>query len=277
MGSIADELSAGVQTGRVRRRELGEYMRSKGYQDSATTRGLGSAVKMWGSLAKVELASDTESKATEDAYVPCDGAYGSLDELLKRRATNRFAFRLGGSFRRVSRYTESPVPIYVDVVANESSTNCKAKVKAVPSAGREVQVYWQPHDALSLDLNQGETMRAELLQAENPRRREIANYEGALKGETDSGVIEHVKMRLRQTYESAAGQKPVCYVRTPDVEGGRVMVSDIVNILILTVYSSGGLSHLPFLVLRKRLEESEILPILRYESKRVQWPATTQG
>jgi hypothetical protein len=120
-------------------------------------------------------------------------------------------------------------------------------------------------------------MRVELLHVENPRQREIVHYESALKGETDSGVIEHVKMRLRQTYESAAGQKPVCYVRTPDVEGGRVIVGDTVNILVLTVYSSGGLSYLPFLVLRKRLETSEILPIIKYESKRVRWPATIQG
>jgi hypothetical protein len=140
VGSIADELSAGVQEGRVRRRELGEYMRSKGYQDSATTRGLGSAVKMWGSLAKVELASDTESKATEDAYIPCDGAYASLDGLLRRPATDRFAFKLEGSFHRVSRYTESPVLLSADVVANESSTNCKAKINVIPSSGREVQV-----------------------------------------------------------------------------------------------------------------------------------------
>ena len=91
-------------------------------------------------------------------------------------------------------------------------------------------------------MNQGETARAELLEVDSPERRQIASYEGALKGETDPGVIEHVKMRLRQTYESAGTQKPVCYVRTPDVEGGRKGVDGTVNVLILTVYSSAGLS-----------------------------------
>jgi hypothetical protein len=87
----------------------------------------------------------------------------------------------------------------------------------------------------------------------------------------DPVVIEHVKMRLEQTYESAARQKPVCYVRTPDVEGGRKGVDGSVNILILTVYSSGGLSWTPFLLLRRRIEESEFLPIVGYKSKNVEW------
>ena len=67
MGSIADELSAAVEGGRIRRRELGEYMQGKGFQDSAISRALGSAVKKWGSLSKVELLSDSESNATQEA------------------------------------------------------------------------------------------------------------------------------------------------------------------------------------------------------------------
>lgn len=254
------------------------WVRVKGFQDSATSRAPGSAVKKWGSLAKIELASGAELDSTEEAYVPCDGAHASLGELLRRPGIDRFNLRLGGSssFRGPSRYSESPIPLHVDVVANESSTNCKAKVNAVPFGDGEVQVYWQPHDALSLDLNQGETTRVELLQVDNPERREITNYQSALKGENDSAAIEHIEMRLKQAYERAARQKPVIYVRTPGVEGNRKSISDTVNILVLTVYSTGGLSYAPFLVLRKNLEESEVLPILRYESKRTQWPARTQ-
>jgi len=272
VGSIADALSAGVGEGRITRRELGDYMAGKGFQDSAVSRGLGLAVAKWGSLAKVKVPSTNETGRVAEGYVPCDGAYESLDELMRRPATGRFAFRFGGSFRAVGRHLDSPVPIRVDVVANESSTNCKAKVNVVPFGDRDVQVYWRPRDALSLDMNQGETARAELLEVDNPERRRIANYEGALKGETDPAVIEHVRMRLRQTYESAARQKPVCYVRTPDVEGGRKGVDSSVNVLVLTVYSSEGLSWTPFLLLRRRIEESEILPIVGYKSKNVEWP-----
>ena len=266
-----------MKEGRIRRSEIGAYMRGKGFQDSATSRALGAAVKKWGSLAKVELASGPDLGSAGEAYVPCGGEHAVLGELLRRPATDRFAFRLGSLFRGLSRYTESPIPLYVDVVANESSTNCKAKVNAIPSGNREAQVYWQPRDALSFDLNQGETARAELLQVDNPGRRAIANYQSALAGETDSGRIGHIEMRLKQTYESAARQKPVIYVRTPDVQGNRINVSDTVNVLVLTVYSTGGLSYAPFLVLRRNLEESQALPILRYESKRAQWSARKQG
>jgi hypothetical protein len=277
VGSLADELGAGVKEGRVRRSEIGAYMRGKGFQDSATSRALGAAVKKWGSLAKVDLASGPDLDSTEEAYVPCGGGHAALGELLRRPAADRFAFRLGSSFQRVTRHTESPIPLYVDVIANESSTNCKAKVSAIPSGDREVQVYWQPHDALSFDLNQGETARAEVLQVDNPGRREIANYQSALVGQTDSAAIGHIEMRLEQTYGRAARLKTVIYVRTPDVQGNRINVIDTVNVLVLTVYSTGGLSYAPFLVLRRNLEESHVLPILRYESKLAQWSARTQG
>jgi hypothetical protein len=274
VGSIADALSAGAVEGRMTRRELGEYMKGKGFQDSAISRGLGLAVAKWGTLAKIKVPFRNESTSrVEDGYVPCDGAYESLDELMRRPANSRFTFRLGGSsFRGVGRHLDSPIALHVDVVAKESSTNCKAKVNAVPFGDREVQFFWQPRDALSLDMNQGETARAELLEVDNPERRRIANYEGALKSETDPAVIEHLRMRLRQTHDSAATQKPVCYVRTPDVEGGRKGIDAIVNVLVLTVYSSQGLSWTPFLLLRRRIEESEILPIVGYKSKNVEWP-----
>ena len=267
MGSLADELSAAVGEGWVRRSEIGEHMRAKGFQDSSTTRALGSAVKRWGSLSRIEVSSG------ETCYIPREDAYDALDNAFGRPGSNRFAFKLRSSARGMSRRTDHSFPIQVDVMANESSTNCKAKVKAMPFGDREVLVYWQPHDVLSLDMNQGETAGVELVQLFNPLQREIANYENALKNETNSDVIEHVKMRLRQTYERAAAQQPLCSIRTPDVEGGVTGLSGpmAIFVLVLTVYSAGGLGWFPFLLLRRRLEESEILPIVKYESKRVQW------
>ncbi|MGH9918994.1 MAG: hypothetical protein ACRD6W_09025, partial [Nitrososphaerales archaeon] len=171
---------------------MGEYMKGKGFQDSAISRALGSAVKKWGSLSKMEVGEGEET-----CYIPCDGAYAGLDEPFRRPASNRFTFKLRSSFRGMSRDLDFSIPLQVDVTANESSVNCKAKVRAIPFGESEVQVYWQPHDVLSLDMNQGETARVELMQISNPRQREIVNYEEALKNETDSMVIEHVKMRLQ--------------------------------------------------------------------------------
>lgn len=243
-------------------------MKDKGFQDSATTRALGTAVKKWGTLSKIEVGADRES-----CYIPCDGAYDALDDVFRKPVSSRFTFKLRSSFRGMSRHTEDSIPLSVDVVANESSTNCKVKVRVIPFGDREVQVCWQPRDILSLDMNQGETARVELMQLANPERRQIANYENALKNETDLGTIEHIKMRLRQTYESARRQQPVCSVRTPDVEGGVMGVNGhmVIWVLVLTVYSAGGFGWFPFLLLRRHLEESEMLPILRYESKRAQW------
>ncbi|MDG7027516.1 MAG: hypothetical protein JRN16_03795 [Nitrososphaerota archaeon] len=267
MGSLAEELNAGVEAGWVRRSELGEYMRVRGFQDSSTTRALGSAVKKWGSLSRIEVSSG------ETCYIPREDAYDALDDAFGRPASNRFAFRSRSLFHGMSRRTDHPIPIQVDVIANESSANCKAKVRAIPFGDREVQVYWRPHDALSLDMNQGETTGVELVQLFNPVQREIANYENALKNETNTGTIEHIEMRLRQIYERAAGQQPLCSIRTPDAEGGAIGLDGPIAIfvLVLVVYSAGGLSWFPFLILRKKLEESEILPIVKYESKRVQW------
>lgn len=270
MGSIADELSAGVEGGRIKRRELGEYMKGKGFQDSAISRALGSAVKKWGTLSKVAVGAGGD----ETCYIPCEGAYDALDEVFSKPVSNRFTFKLRSSIRGMSRYTEDSIPLQVEVAANESSTNCKAKVNVIPFGDREVQVYWQPRDILSFDVNQGETTRVELMQLANPERKEIVNYQNALKNETELGAIEHIKMRLRQTYDSAVRQRPVCSIRTPDVEGGMMGVNGhiVIWILVLTVYSSGGLAWFPFLLLRRHLEESEILPIIQYESKRVpQW------
>jgi hypothetical protein len=261
VGSLADELGAAVAEGWVRRSEIGRYMRAKGVQDSSTTRSLGSAVKRWGSLSEIEVSSG------ETCYIPREDAYDLLDDAFGRPTSNRFTFKLGSSFHGMSRRSDYAVPIRVVVVANESSTNCKAKVRAIPFGDREVQAYWQPHDALSLDLNKGETAGVELVQLFNPVQREIANYEG------DPGTIDHIKMRLRQTYERAAGQRPLCSVRTPDVEGGATGLNGpmAIFVLVLTIYSAGGPGWFPFLLLRRRLEESEILPIVKYESKRVQW------
>jgi hypothetical protein len=267
MGSLADELSAGAKAGCVRRSELGEYMRSKGVQESSTTRALGTAVKRWGYLSRIEVPH------RETCYIPREDAYDALDDAFGRHSSDRFAFKLRSSFLGMSARTDHPIPIQVDVTANESSTNCKAKVRAIPFGDREVQVYWQPHDALSLDMNQGETAGVELMQLFNPAQRELVNYENALKNATDPGIIEHVKMRLRQTYDRAVGQQPSGSIRTPDVEGGVTGLGGpmAVFVFVLTVYSAGGLGWFPFLLLRRKLEESEILPIPKYESKKVQW------
>jgi hypothetical protein len=266
VGSIAEELSAAVKEGLITRHDLGQHLAGKGFQASAVSRALGSAVKKWGTLSKIEIASG------ETCYVPCDGPYDALDQYFKRQSSKRFTFRLRKSFQGMSRYTRT-TPLLVDVIANESSTNCKAKVAVIPLGDTEVQAYWQPHDLLSIGLNQGETARVELAQLANPLLTEIAKYESALKKETDATVIEHVKMRLQQTYENSARQNPVCSVRTPDVEGSNAWGVDglVVYVLILTVYSAGGLGWFPFLLLRKRLEESEMVPIIKYESKRIQW------
>jgi hypothetical protein len=266
VGSIAEELSAGVSEGLITRRDLGQRLTRKGFQASAVSRALGSAVKKWGTLSRIEIPSG------ETCYVQCDGPYDTLDQYFKRHPSNRFTFRLRKPFQGMSRYT-CTIPLLVDVIANESSMNCKAKVAVVPLGDREVQAYWQPHDALSIDLNQGETVRVELAQLANPLLTEISNYESTLKKEKDAAVIEHVKMRLQQTYENAAGQNPVCFVRTPDVEGGNAWGVDglVVYILILTIYSIGGMGWFPFLLMRKHLEDSEMVPIINYESKGVQW------
>lgn len=267
MGSLADELSAGVKAGWVRRSELGEYMRAKGFQDSSTTRALGTAVKKWGYLSRIEVPYQ------ETCYIPREDAYDALDDAFGRPSSKRFAFKLRSSFLGMSRRTDRAIPIQVDVLAKETSTNCKTKVRAIPFGDREVQVYWQPHDVLSLDINQGETAGVELMQLFNPVQRELVNYENSLKSATDPGVIEHIQMRLRQTYERAAGQQPLGSIRTPDVEGGVTGLGGpmAVFVLVLTVYSAGGPDWFPFLLLRRKLEESEILPILKYESKSVQW------
>jgi hypothetical protein len=267
VGSLTDELSAAVGEGWVRRSEIGEYMRAKGFQDSSTTRSLGSAVKRWGSLSKIEVSSG------ETCYIPREDAYDLLDDAFRRPSSNRFSFKLRSSFHGMSRRTDYAVPIQIDVVANESSTNCKAKVKATPFGDREVQVYWQPHDTLSLDMNQGEAAGVELVQLFNPVQKEILNYENALKAESNPGTIAHIRMRLQQNYERAAGQQPLCSIRTPDVESGVTGLGGPMTIfvLVLTIYSSEGLGWFPFLLLRRKLEESEILPIVKYESKRVQW------
>lgn len=267
MGSLADELSAGVKAGWVRRRELGDYMRSRGVQDSSMTRALGTAVKRWGYLSRIKVSY------RETCYIPREDAYDALDDAFGRPSSDRFAFKLRSSFLGMSGRTDHAIPIQVDVTANESSTNCKAKVRAIPFGDREVQVYWQPHDILSLDMNQGETAGVELMQLFNPVQRELVNYENALKNATDPAVIEHIKMRLRQTYERAAGQQPLGSIRTPDMEGGVTGLGGpmAIFVFVLTIYSAGGLGWFPFLLLRRKLEESEILPILKYESKRVQW------
>jgi hypothetical protein len=265
MGSIAEELSAGVRQGIIRRRELGLHLARKGFQASAVSRSLGQAVEKWGTLSKIGIASG------ETCYVPCDGPYDALDEFFERPESSRFTFRLRRSFHGMSRYSRE-TQLLADVVAKESSTNCKAKVAVIPLGETEFQAYWQqPHDIPCIDLNQGETARVELAQLANPMAREISNYESTLRRETDSGVIEHVKLRLEDTHERAARQQPVPFVRTPDVEGGRAWGVDgqVVYVLILSVYSAEGWGWFPILFLRKHLEESEIVPIVRYKSRRV--------
>ena len=253
MGSMAEELDAAVTSGRVRRRELGSYLEGRGLQSSSISRALGPAVRKWGSLAKVVLLRDVETNDTEDGYIP---NYGGANKLFKREASDKFLF--GPALASLKGlYTPRDHPLFVGVKAREYAANCKAKVTVFPRGvstfpyGEEVQAYWQPGSKLAVDLNSGESAKAEIL-----------------------GIWCTDAFR----YRWHAGQKdspPLCFVRTPSGKGNDKddisELSSTVNLLVLTVYSANFFAYFPFLFLKKKLTRIEMIPIIGYTSKEVSW------
>ncbi|MDG6909644.1 MAG: hypothetical protein JRN08_04675 [Nitrososphaerota archaeon] len=253
MGSTAEVLDAAVESGRVTRRELGSYLEGKGIRSSSISRALGPAVKKWGRLAKVKLLSDVETNDTEDGYIP---NFVGANKLFKREASDKFLF--GPDLASLKGlYAPYDHPLFVDVTAREFAANCRAKVTVFPRGisafpyGEEVQAYWQPGSRLTVDLNSGESAKAEIL-----------------------GIWCTDAFR----YRWHAGEKdspPSCFVRTPSGKGdGRddmFELSSTVNLLVLTVYSADFFAYFPFLFLKKKLTQLEMIPIIGYTSKEVGW------
>ena len=251
-------MSAAVDGGWIRRRELGEHLRAKGHQPSAVSRTLGQAVNKWDTLAKVILLDDASLNTTEEGYVP---SYDGFARLLQTKGNpdepSKFVF--GPSLANLKGLTAPRewFPLFVDITALEHSPNCKAMVSVFPpglgaaSHGQEVQAFWQPGDRPSVDLNAGE-----------------------------SAMVEVMMINCSVGWQHAwhSGQRdmaPSCFVRTPEARVGKqedwYEMRSLVNLLMLSVYSTNSFARFPFLFLKRKLTKVEMVPIGGYASKRVQW------
>lgn len=259
MGSLSEELGAAVDGGWIRRRELGEHLRAKGHQPSAVSRTLGQAVSKWDTLAKVELLNDASLNTTEEGYVPSYEGFGRLLQT-KGSTAEPAKFIFGPNLANLKGLAAPRewLPLFVDVTALEHSPNCKAKVSVFPpgvgaaSHGQEVQALWQPGDRPSVDLNAGE-----------------------------SAMVEVMMVNCSTGWQHAwhGGQRdiaPNCFVRTPEARSGLqedwYEMGSLVNLLVLSVYSTNSFTRFPFLFLKRRLSKVEMVPIVGYASKRVSGP-----